>query len=268
MPVGYSIYTERDSFIHKEIDPRTKMAVLGGLFIIVLCFNHPAYLAVPALFVALTSVWAQLGLKSLIPSLLAASWILILSLLIWPFYIDQGIPLFTVFNFQITVDGILFAVAMGLRVSVMIMAATVWMMITSPQYITLGLLKLGLPYKAGIAMSSSIRFIPLINAERATIVEAQRARGLDYKKGGLFTRIFRSVPIIAPLFLRAIELAQSLAIAMDARGFGVGEGRTNLYSISTTKTDKFIVYIMIFLVLFSIIGRVFFGLGILVPGYL
>jgi energy-coupling factor transport system permease protein len=267
MPVGYSIYVEKDSPLHNKIDPRTKLGVLGCLFILALCFNHPLFLAVPMVFVLAMAIWAQLGLKRLVPSLLAASWFLILAFLIWPFYIKQGTPLFTIFHNQITLDGILFSIAMGLRVSLMVIAASVWMMITSPQYLTLGLLKLGLPYKAGIAMSTSIRFIPLINAERSTIVEAQRARGLDYQKGGVITSVFRSVPIIGPLFLRSIDLAQSLAIAMDARGFGVGTGRTNLYEIEMKPYDRTILIVSVSIVVISIILR-FLGVGVLVPGYL
>jgi energy-coupling factor transport system permease protein len=267
MPVGYSIYVDKDSVIQKKVDPRSKLAVLGSLFIIVLCYNNPLFLVPPTIFLIGICIWAKLGLKSLVTPILAASWILFLSLILWPFYIHQGTVLFTLFNTPITGDGILFAVAMGLRVSVMVMAATIWMMVTSPQYLTLGLLELGLPYKAGVAMSTTIRFIPLINAERATIVEAQRSRGLDYQKGGLFTRVTRSVPIIGPLFLRSIDLAQSLAIAMDARGFGVGDGKTNLYEIHMKTYDKIIIYASLAALIGSVILRIL-GIGILVPGYL
>jgi energy-coupling factor transport system permease protein len=267
VPVGYSIYVEKESPIHHDIDPRTKLAVLGTLFVLSLCYNHPAFLAVLVLFVAVVTVWAKLGLKSLVAPLIAASWFLILSLVIWPFYIEQGQPLFEILNTPITDDGILFAIAMGLRVSNMVIAATVWMMVTSPQMMTLGLLEMGLPYKAGIAMSSAIRFVPLINAERATIIEAQRARGLDYEKGGVITRIFRAVPIIGPLFLRSIDLAQSLAVAMDARGFAARDGRSSLYSIAFTSLDKAIMITCAVLVVLSIVAR-FLGIGVLIPGHL
>ncbi len=267
MPVGYSIYVEKDSPIHHNVDPRTKLTVLGTLFILSLCYNHPLFLLVLVIFVAVVAVWAKLGLKTLVAPLVAAAWFLILSLLIWPFYIEQGTPLLEVLSIPITDDGILFAIAMGLRVSNMVMAATVWMMVTSPQMMTLGLLKMGLPYKAGIAMSSAIRFVPLINAERAIIVEAQRARGLDYEKGGIITRIFRAVPIIGPLFLRSIDLAQALAIAMDARGFGARDGRTNLYSIELQPHDKIVLVTCGVLIVLSVIAR-FLGIGVLIPSHL
>lgn len=267
MPVGYSIYEEKDSPVHKEVDPRTKMAVLGTLFVLSLCYNHPVFLAVQVLFVAVVAYWAKLQIKSLSGALLAGAWFIFLSMIIWPFYIEQGKYLFTVLGTPITGDGILFALAMGLRVSNMVFAATVWMMVTSPQMMTLGLLELGLPYKAGIAMSSAIRFVPLINAERAKIVESQRARGLDYKKAGVFTRLFRSVPIIGPLFLRSIDLAQDLAVAMDARGFGAREGRTNLYHTAFERHDKLIMNGCVALIVLSIIARIL-GIGVLIPGHL
>jgi energy-coupling factor transport system permease protein len=267
MPVGYSIYVEKDSFIHKKMDPRSKMAVLATICIVALCFNNPLFLAVPVIFILLVSAIAKLGFKRLVPSFLASSWFILLSLLIWPFYIEQGTPLFTIFNQVITDHGIYFAIAMGLRVSVMVIAASVWMMVTSPQYLTLGLLHLGMPYKAGIAMSTSIRFIPLINAERATILEAQRARGLDYQNAKFIKKATQSVPIIGPLFLRSIELAQSLAVAMDARGFGIGEGRTNLYHIELSTLDRIINWSCLIIAVGSVFLRIF-GFGVLVPGYL
>lgn len=267
MPVGYSIYVEKDSPIHKSIDPRSKLAVLTTIIVVAISFNNPLFLAVPMVFILLMASWAQLGLRRLVPAFLASSWFIILSLFIWPFYIDQGTQILTVFGRAITNDGVFFAIAMGLRVSVMVITASVWMMVTSPQYLTLGLLHIGMPYKAGVAMSTSIRFIPLINAERATIVEAQRARGLDYKNARFFKKITQSVPIIGPLFLRSIELAQSLAVAMDARGFGIGKGRTNLYSIELSNIDRAILWSCLLIALGSITLRLF-GVGVLVPGYL
>jgi energy-coupling factor transport system permease protein len=267
MPVGYSIYQERPSPIHHQVDPRTKLAVLITIFILALEFNHPLVLAVLTAAVLAVGLWAQLSLKQLLPFLLGASWFLILGALIWPAYIHQGLPLFRVFELTITLDGILFGIAMGLRVALMVLTAGVWMMTTSPQKMTLGLLKLGLPYKAGLAMSTSIRFVPLINAERATIMEAQRARGLRLEKGNPLARAGKSVAVIGPMFLRAIDLAQALAIAMDARGFGARAGRTSIIQIGMTRLDRWILVLCLAAVIGGLVLRLL-GVGVLVPGYL
>jgi energy-coupling factor transport system permease protein len=267
MPVGYSIYQERSSPVHHRVDPRTKLAVLITMFILALEFNHPLVLAVLTAAVLAVGLWAQLTLKQMLPFLLGATWFLILGVLIWPAYIHQGLPLFRIAGLTITLDGILFGIAMGLRVALMVLAAGIWMMTTSPQKMTLGLLKLGLPYKAGLAMSTSIRFVPLINAERATIMEAQRARGLRMDRGNPLARAAKSVAVIGPMFLRAVDLAQSLAVAMDSRGFGARNGRTSITHIEMTQADRLILAGCVVAVVGGLIMR-FLGIGVLVPGYL
>jgi energy-coupling factor transport system permease protein len=267
MPVGYSIYQERPSFVHHQLDPRTKLAVLVTIFVLALEFNHPLVLAAITAAILGVGMWAQLSLKQLMPFLLGASWFLILGVLVWPAYIHQGLPLFRVWGLTITLDGILFGIAMGLRVALMVLAAGVWMMTTSPQKLTLGLLKLGLPYKAGLAMSTSIRFVPLINAERATIMEAQRARGLRMERGNPLARAAKSVAVIGPMFLRAVDLAQALAVAMDARGFGARDGRTSITQIGMTRADRVILWLCLAAALGGLALR-FLGIGVLVRGYL
>ncbi len=267
MPVGYSIYEERPSTLHQQIDPRTKLVLMVTIFALALTFNHPLVLAVLLAGVIGAGFWAQLSVRKLLPFLTAAGWFLLLGFLIWPFYIHQGLPLFIVLGATITLDGLLFGLAMGLRVALMVAAAGVWMMTTSPQKMTLGLLKIGLPYKAGLAMSTSIRFIPLINAERATIMEAQRARGLRLEKGNPLARAGKSVAVIGPMFLRAIDLAQSLAVALDARGYGARPERSSILHIELTRTDKIIMGVCLAAVVLALVMR-FLGIGVLVAGYL
>ena len=267
MPVGYSIYVETPSPIHNKIDPRTKLTVLGTIFVLALEFNHPLVLGLLTLAVLAVGLYAQLSFKRFLPFFVGGSWFLILGILIWPFYIYQGLPLFKVFGAQITVDGLLFGLAMGLRVALMVVAAGVWMMTTSPQKMTMGLLKMGLPYKAGLAMSTSIRFVPLINAERATIMEAQRARGLRLDKGNPLARASKSVSVIGPMFLRAIDLAQSLAVAMDSRGFGARSNRSSIFQIELTPIDRAIMIGCAVAVIGGLVMRIL-GIGVLVRGYM
>src|SRR6202171_4961076 len=241
MPVGYSIYVDRPSYIHHRLDPRTKLAALGAVFVLALSFNHPAVLGAFVLLVLVAGRLAQVGWRSMAPFLAGSVWFLVLGVVIWPLYVQGGPDLFTVAGQTITLNGLLFGLAMGLRVAWMVTAAGVWMMTTSPQRLTVGLLHLGLPYKAGVAMTAAIRFVPLLNAERATIVEAQQARALD--------------------------VAQGLALAMDARGFGVRDGRTSIVELHLTRTDR---AIMIGLLVASIVavGLRLLGIGLITRDYL
>jgi len=265
MPVGYSIYRDRPSPIHKRIDPRTKMLWLVVLFGVALSFNQPIILGVVAVGLLLVARVAKLTWSDLRAFLLLSLWLLLLSVAIWPAYIHQGSMLFAVGPVAVTGPGLLFGLAMGLRIDIMLIAASIWMMTTSPQLLTAGLLAIGLPYKAGLAMASAIRFIPLMNAERVTIVEAQRARGLDLAHGNPARRAFRAAPVLVPLFSRAFLTAQNLTVAMDARGFGAGKTRTNIIRLDFTPLDRMICALAVIVLIGSVVLRLM-GIGGLIGG--
>jgi energy-coupling factor transport system permease protein len=267
MPVGYSIYIDRPSFIHRRLDPRTKLAALGTTFVLALAFNHPAVLGALVLLVLVAGRWSDVPWRSLAPFLAGSIWFLVLGILIWPVYVKGGPVLFNLGGQSVSLNGLLFGLAMGLRVALMVTAAGVWMMTTSPQKLTAGLLHLGLPYKAGVAMTAAIRFVPLLNAERATIAEAQQARALDLRRGNPFGRAIKSVAIIGPLFIRAIDVAQGLALAMDARGFGAFDGRTSIVDLRITRLDRAILFALLAACLVAIALRVL-GIGLISREYL
>ncbi len=266
MPVGYSIYVQEKSSVH-SLDPRSKLFGVVAMFAIALLLNHPLPLLLLLIGVLIVGKRGHISIKTMIPFLLASSWFVILGIFIWPFYIEQGVNLFVIFGQQITVDGVLFGLAMGLRVSLMLMAAVVLMMTTSPQKLMLGLMKIGLPFKAGIALSTAIRFVPLINSERVTITEAQRTRGLNLEEGTAFSKAIKYIGVIGPLMLRTFDLMMSLSLAMDCRGFGAKSGRTSIISIEIDKRDKYIFAGFVIGIILGIIGRIT-GIGILLPGYL
>ncbi len=265
MPVGYSVYRDKPSPVHR-LDPRTKMLWLLVLFGVALCFNHPAVLGVVVIGLFGVARLAQLGWTDLRAFFLLSLWLVVLSVIVWPAYVRDGEVLFHVGPVQVTGTGLLFGLAMGLRIGIMTVAAALWMLTTSPQRLTAGLLALGLPYKAGLAMSSAIRFIPLMNAERATIVEAQRARGLDLARGNPARRAFRAAPILVPLFSRAFLTAQNLTVAMDARGFGAGKSRTNIIQLHFNRLDRTLCVVALVVLVVSVALRLM-GLGVLLQGF-
>lgn len=267
MPVGYSVYRPTGSVIHTGIDPRVKLAWLGTMFVLSLLFNDP--IALGALLIALfvTAAMARLRPADLRPYLILSTWLTLLSVLIWPTYITTGDPLGKVWFVDVTSNGLLFGLAMGFRISIMIITASIWMMITAPQLLSAGLTRLGLPAKAGIALASAIRFIPFMNAERATIMEAQRARGADLNAGGPVKRVGWSVVTLIPLFSRAFVTAQNLSVAMDARGLGASPQRTNATVLHMRRSDHILVLAALAAVAIGVLCRVS-GWGILLRNFM
>jgi energy-coupling factor transport system permease protein len=267
MPVGYSVYRQTGSAIHTRIDPRIKMVWLATMFLLALLFNDPFALGALLAALFITAAAARLRLSDLRPYLLLSLWLTLLSVLIWPTYITTGQPLGHVWFVNVTSDGLLFGLAMGFRISIMIVAASMWMMVTAPQLVAAGLLKLGLPAKAGIALASSIRFIPFMNAERTTIMEAQRARGADLASGGPIRRVSRSVPALIPLFSRAFVTAQNLAVAMDARGLGAIPHRTSALVLRFSRADRLLAVAALVALVIGVVCRLD-GYGVLLRSYL
>jgi energy-coupling factor transport system permease protein len=267
VPVGYSVYRPTGSVVHAGIDPRVKMAWLAAVFALALLFNDPVALGVLLVALFVTAALARLSVADLRPYVLLSAWLTLLSVLIWPTYITTGTPLGRVWFVDVTSDGLLFGLAMGFRISVMIVAAGVWMMVTPPHLVSAGLLKIGLPHKAGVALASAIRFIPFMNAERTTIMEAQRARGADLSAGGPVARIRRAAPALVPMFSRAFVTAQNLSVAMDSRGLGASPTRTSAIDLRLDSRDRILLVVAALAVLVGLLGHVT-GFGVLLQGYL
>jgi energy-coupling factor transport system permease protein len=267
MPVGYSVYQEKPSYLHQKLDPRTKFAWMLTMFGLSLAFNNPLPLAILFITNIALGLWAKLRIRDFLPVIVLAVGGIALSVIMWPFYIHQGSVLFRVLNTDITLIGVLYGIAMGLRVALMIAAASLWMMTTSPQKITLGFVKMGLPFKAGMAISTLIRFVPFLIAELQTIIEAQRARGASFTRGSIIKRFKNTIAVVIPLFSRAFMVAQQLALAMDARGFGARNGRTSIIVIDLRDVDRAIMIFCLLIFVTSIIMRIL-GIGVIVNNYL
>ena len=116
---------------------------------------------------------------------------------------------------------------------------------TTPNQLTDGLEKsLGFMNKVKIPvheiammMSIALRFIPILVEETDKIMKAQMARGADFESGGVFKRAKNMVPILVPLFVSAFRRANDLALAMEARCYNGGEGRTKMKPLSYNAYD-------------------------------
>jgi energy-coupling factor transport system permease protein len=79
--------------------------------------------------------------------------------------------------------------------------------------------------------------IPTLIETATTVIEAQRSRGLDLRSKNIFTRMKRSIPLLAPIFLTTIRTTNQLAMALEARGFGQSKERTSYQEIGLKGRD-------------------------------
>lgn len=154
--------------------------------------------------------------------------------------------------FKITEEGIRQAIYVSLRLIILIFGASLLTYTTKPLSLTDGfehlmrpLNRLGVPsHEIAMMMSIALRFIPTLMTETDKIMKAQQARGADFENGNLIKRAKNMIPLLVPLFVRAFMIAQELALAMEARCYRGGGGRTKLNPVIYERRD-FVAYVLI-----------------------
>jgi len=179
-------------------------------------------------------------------------WIILFTLVIH-FVSHNGKILAEFWIFKITEEGIKFGVLISLRLILLIILSSLLTFTTSPIKLTDAMEKLlsplskfGVPaHELAMMMTIAIRFIPTLIEETDKIIKAQKSRGADFETGNLFRRLKNFVPILVPLFLSSFRRADELAMAMEARCYRGGEGRTHMKQLFFTRTDFFAVFAVV-----------------------
>ena len=237
------------SVIH-TLDPRVKFFFVCILFVMAIMFTQLLALAVlffiPLPFVFMARVNRQ-WLRSLKGAALLAIFIFATNFIIGYFYPSSSIP---------NVDGAidtpmeyfaLFerAAAMTLRFIVLIASFSVFFLTTSPDHLGLALQQSHIPYEFCFAFTTAVRFVPVLADEAQTIMDAQKARGLELESGNIIKRIRNYIPILIPLIVNAIRRSLELAEAMESRAWGASDKRTNLYKLNLKRADIILVIISV-----------------------
>lgn len=254
-------YYQTDSVIHK-LDPRVK---IGGtlLYIISLFIFESAWgYVLAAVFLGMVIKLSKVPFKFMVRGMKAIMFILLITVA-FNLFLTPGEPVLTIWKLRITKEGIGVAVSMALRLTFLIIGSSVMTLTTTPNNLTDGLEKMLNPLKifkvpvheVAMMMSIALRFIPILLEETDKIMKAQIARGADFESGNIFKRAKALVPLLVPLFISAFRRANDLAMAMEARCYRGGDGRTKMKPLVYKKID-FIAYLVI---LVYLVGKVLLG---------
>lgn len=254
-------YLPGNSFVHK-LDPRVKI-LLSFVYIIVLFIvnNYIGYLfiAVFTLFMILVAhIPFRYIFKGLKPILWLIAFTAVLNLLLTP-----GNIVYKLGPINITDKGINLAIFMTLRLIFLIIGTSLLTLTTSPITLTDGIEKLlnpfrkiGLPaHELAMMMTIALRFIPTLLDETDKIMKAQMARGADFESGNLIKKARNLVPLLVPLFVSSFRRADDLAMAMEARCYRGGEGRTRLKQLKIESRDYIACIFTALFVIISILSR-------------
>ncbi len=160
-------------------------------------------------------------------------------------------------GYTVTASNLEYAIAMTLRFIVLVESFSVFFLTTSPDHLGLALEQTRIPYEFCFAFTTAVRFVPVLAEEAQTIIDAQKARGLELERGNFLKRIRNYIPILIPLIVSAIRRSLELAEAMESRAWGATEKRTNLYVLKMHRGDLLLIAITILILAVAIYVRLF-----------
>jgi energy-coupling factor transport system permease protein len=252
-------YYPQESVIHR-LDPRVKL--FGTFLFIISLFindNFIGYIA-SVLFLTTVIILSKVPFSFMVRGMKAIVLLLLFSVVL-NLFMTEGEVLVSFWKLTITKEGLYTAIFMALRLSFLIIGSSIMTLTTTPNHLTdgleksLGFLKvIRVPvHEISMMMSIALRFIPILMEETDKIMRAQMARGADFESKNLIKRIKSLIPLLVPLFVSAFRRANDLAMAMEARCYKGGEGRTKMKPLKYQGIDR-VSYLIILLYFASIIA--------------
>ena len=247
-------YLQGDSWIHK-LDPRTKLiGTFAFVLVIFLANNWVTYgLLIAYTLVALLLSKIPLGFfwKGIRPLI----WVILFTVALQILFTSGGEVYFKWGFLQVTSEGIINAVFIFLRFVLIISFSTLLTLTTAPLQLTdaieavmkpLSIVKFPV-HEVALMLSIALRFVPTLMDDTTRIMNAQRARGVDFGEGKLVQKVKSIIPILIPLFASSFKRADALAIAMEARGYNGGEGRTRFRRLAWKRNDSLAIISLLIL---------------------
>ena len=248
--IGQYYYAE--SVLHR-LDPRVKL--MGTLIYVIALFiiNNILGYVFAAFILAVLIKLSKVPFKYIVKGLRAVVIVLLLTISL-NLFLTPGLQVFHFWIFTITAEGIKTSIFMALRLIMLIMGCSLMTLTTTPNNLTDGLEKslkflevVKIPvHEIAMMMSIALRFIPILLEETDKIMKAQAARGADFESGGVIKRAKAMVPILVPLFVSAFRRANDLAMAMEARCYRGGAGRTKMKPLKYHRADGVSYLLMVF----------------------
>lgn len=229
-----------------RMDPRAKLILALAVLFIILSSQNFIALGVCALFVfgfhALSRVPFKQAIKSILPLLILAAFYVLFSL----FSVQTGTVLFELWIIRLTTGGLIQGAFVACRMFLLIFSMSLLTLTTTTiditdafEYLLKPLSRFRFPaHELSMIMGIALRFLPQFASEVQTIYRAQISRGAQFATGGLRAKTQMLTSVIIPLFTSAFRHAETLSLAMDARCYHGGPGRTRLHPLRFGPLDR------------------------------
>ncbi|MGM0904292.1 MAG: energy-coupling factor transporter transmembrane component T family protein [Bacillota bacterium] len=255
-------YVPADSILHR-MDPRSKLIIVFLFVCVIFLANNFWTYGILVLYTFLMAGFSKIPARFLIGGLKPVLWLVIFTFFLHLFLTKEGEIILDLGWLKIYEEGLRQGIFISLRFFLLILITSLLTLTTTPIEITDGLERLLGPLKKlkfpvhelALMMSIALRFIPTLMQETDKIMKAQTARGVEYSSGPIKDRLKAVVPLLIPLFISSFKRAEELAVAMEARGYKGGEGRTKYRQLSWAFADTSMIIGLLFVTILLLIFR-------------
>jgi energy-coupling factor transport system permease protein len=230
-------FFKKNTLIH-NLDPRAKL-----LFAIIYTINALMFNEIIPLFILFVSLIPLILIGRLFKlwfkSLRGMSFLFIIIILLNTLFLSLN-----------------FAIAMVLRISIMLSAFSIFFLTVDPNDLALSLISMKIPYEFAFSFSLAFRFVPTIAIEAQNIMDAQQSRGYEMQQKGIINQIKNLFPLLVPLIISSIKRAFNVAEALESRAFGSEQKRTYYFTIKYNAKDWVFTFYLLALLFFLILIRI------------
>lgn len=249
-------YIPGDSLLHR-LDPRAKLLALFIFIATIFWANNLITNLLLLAFVLVAVSLSRLSFSYFFNGLKPMVTIILFTTLFQMFFNHKGEMIFSWGLLKVTDQGVQQAGIIFTRFILIIFMSTLLTLTTTPlsladavESLLKPLEKIRVPaHEIGLMLSLSLRFVPTLMDDTVKIMNAQRARGVDFEEGNLFQKIKSLIPILIPLFISSFKRADALALAMEARGYKGGDGRSKYRQLRWSGKDSLLILVFFTLVL-------------------
>lgn len=247
-------YIPGDSFVHR-LDPRSKLLAMLVFLVVVFWANNVVTNLIMLVFTGVAVFLSQIPLRFFVNGVKPMIGIILFTTMFQILFTQQGTPLFSIWFIRVTDFGLSQALLIFMRFMLIILMSTILTLTTMPLSLADAVESLLKPlrvikvpaHEIGLMLSLSLRFVPTLMDDTTRIMNAQRARGVDFGEGNLMQKVKNIIPILIPLFASSFKRADALATAMESRGYQGGDGRTKFRQLSWQSTDTLTLLIFVLL---------------------
>lgn len=253
-------YVPGETIFH-QIDPRTKLALLFVMVILPMLYVDLAYLCLMVICLILLAFISRISFPLVFAFIKPVLPLIIIMVVIQGLWGKE--LLYKIGPVGIYSDGMLFGCAMALRLLTIVLATAIVLITTNPADMIIGLRELGMPHKMAFMVLTALRFVPTLMARAVLIQDVQKARGMKSgdEAGNFIKRITALIPVLIPLYIASLEMAERLSLAMEARGFGASPQITYSKDLHMSRMDYSIVFVVGIVLLIGIAIRIL-GFGV------